>query len=128
MTKDPRVYLAHILERASRIEAYVQDGHAAFMRDPKTQDAVIRNFEVIGEAAKRVPPEYRAEHPSIPWQLMAGFRDVLIHGYEGVDLGRVWITATRDLPTVRDAIAAILPPLDQLERELAGEGPDRSPG
>lgn len=124
MTKDPRVYLAHILERSSRIEGYVCDGHAAFMGDPRTQDAVIRNFEVIGEAAKRVPPEYRAEHPSIPWQLMAGSRDVLIHGYEGVDPGRVWIAATRDLPAVRDAIAAILPPLDQLERELAGDPPD----
>lgn len=126
MTKDPRVYLAHILERANRIEAYVRDGHAAFMRDPKTQDAVIRNFEVIGEAAKRVALEYRAEHPSIPWQLMAGFRGVLIHGYEGVDLDRVWTTATRDLPAARDAIAAILPPLEQLERELAGDDSDRS--
>ena len=126
MTKDPRVYLAHILERASRIEAYVRDGHAAFMDEPKTQDAVMRNFEVIGEAAKRVPAEYRAEHPSIPWQLMAGFRDVLIHGDEGVDLGRVWTTATRDLPAVRDEIAAILPPLDQLERELAGDEPNGS--
>jgi uncharacterized protein with HEPN domain len=125
VTKDPRVYLAHILERAIRIEEYLRDGEVVFTRDPKTQDAVIRNFEVIGEAAKRVPAEYRAAHPSIPWQLMAGFRDVLIHGYEGVDLGRVWITATRDLPAVRSAIAAILPPLDQLERELAGESSDK---
>ena len=59
---------------------------------------------------------------------MAGFRDVLIHGYEGVDLGRVWTTATRDLPAVRDAILAILPPLEQLERELAGDIPDASRG
>ena len=124
MTKDPRVYLAHILERARRIDEYLRDGQAAFMTDAKTQDAVIRNFEVIGEAAKRVPQEYRAAHPSIPWQLMAGFRDVLIHGYEGVDIGRVWTTATHDLPAVRDAIAAILPPLDQLERELAGDDPN----
>jgi uncharacterized protein with HEPN domain len=128
VTKDPRVYLAHILERADRIEAYVRDGEAAFMRDTKTQDAVIRNFEVIGEAAKRVSPEYRAAHSSIPWQLMAGFRDVLIHGYEGVDVGRVWITANRDLPVVRGAILAILPPLDQLERELAGDGDDNPQG
>lgn len=128
MTKDPRVYLAHILERADRIEAYVRDGEAAFMRDTKTQDAVIWNFEVIGEAAKPVPPEYRAAHPSIPWQLMAGFRDVLIHGYEGVDLGRAWITATRDLPRVRGAILAILPPLEQLERELAGDGDEQPKG
>jgi uncharacterized protein with HEPN domain len=128
VTKDPRVYLAHILERAERIDAYVRDGEAAFMRDTKTQDAVIRNFEVIGEAAKRVPPEYRAAHPSIPWQLMAGFRDVLIHGYEGVDLGRVWITATRDLPLVQGAILAILPPLEQLERELAGDDDEHPQG
>ena len=90
------------------------------MRDTRTQDAVIRNFEVIGEAAKRVPVECRIEHPSVPWQLMAGFRDVLIHGYEGVDMARVWSTATRDLPAVRSALAPILPPLDQLERESAG--------
>jgi uncharacterized protein with HEPN domain len=128
VTKDPRVYLAHILERANRIEAYVQGGEETFIHDVKTQDAVIRNFEVIGEAAKRVPPEYRAAHPSIPWQLMAGFRDVLIHGYEGVDVSRVWITATRDLPVVRDAIRAILPPLDQLERELAGDSDEPSHG
>ena len=119
MSKDSRVYLAHILERADRIAVFVRDGHAAFLTDHKTQDAVIRNVEVIGEAAKRVPSEYRAAHPSIPWQLMAGFRDVLIHGYEGVDIPRVWITATTDLPAVRAAIAAILPPLDQLERELS---------
>lgn len=124
MTKDPRVYLAHILERADRIASYVRDGEAVFTHDLKTQDAVIRNFEVIGEAAKRVPTEYRAAHPSVPWQLMAGFRDVLIHGYEGVDVGRVWVTATRDLPIVRAAILAILPPLAQLERELAGDAPE----
>ncbi len=119
MTKDPRVYLAHILERAGRIEAYIRDGHDVFLADAKTQDAVIRNFEVIGEAAKRIPDAFRAAHPSIPWQLMAGFRDVLIHGYEGVDIHRVWLTATRDLPAVRAAIASILPPLDELERELS---------
>lgn len=124
MTKDPRVYLAHILERAARIERYIRDGEAAFLRDDKTQDAVIRNLEVIGEAAKRVPDEYRSLHPAIPWRSMAGFRDVLIHGYEGVDLGRVWSTAARDLPVARAAIAAVLPPLDELERELAEDAPD----
>jgi uncharacterized protein with HEPN domain len=119
MTKDPRVYLAHILERARRIEEYIRDGEAAFFSDHKTQDAVIRNFEVIGEAAKRVPDSFRTLHPEIPWQLMAAFRDVLIHAYEGIDVGRVWSVATRDLPHVKSALEAILPPLDQLEQELA---------
>ena len=87
------------------------------------QDAVIRNFEVIGEAIKRLPNEYRINHPEIPWRLMAGFRDVLIHGYEGVDLARVWLAAYQDLPDVEQALSRILPPMDQLERELAGEDP-----
>lgn len=121
MRKDPRVYLAHILECANKIERYLEGGKKAFLDDTKTQDAVIRNFEIIGEAAKRIPDEYRRQHPHIPWSLMAGFRDVLIHDYEGVDPNRVWKIATRDLPPVRDAIAEILPPLDRLERELAGE-------
>jgi uncharacterized protein with HEPN domain len=58
--KDPRVYLAHILERADRIAEYIQDGEAVFLRDRKTQDAVIRNFEVIGEASKQVPGDIAA--------------------------------------------------------------------
>lgn len=119
MRKDPRVYLAHVLERADRIERYIRDGEDAFLSDQKTQDAVIRNFEVIGEAVKRVPEHYREAHPEIPWKLMAGFRDVLIHGYEGLDLARVWHVAAVDLPEARTAVAHLLPPLEVLEGEVA---------
>jgi uncharacterized protein with HEPN domain len=121
MTRDPRVYLAHILECADRIERYLGQDREAFLRDTMVQDAVIRNFEVIGEAAKRIPEQFRAVHAAIPWRLMAGFRDVLIHDYEGVDLERVWRIAQEDLPAVKTAIARILPSLEQLEREIAEE-------
>jgi len=121
MKKDPRVYLAHILECADKIDRYIKDGEKPFFGDTMIQDAVVRNFEIIGEAVKRIPDDYRNQHPSIPWNLMAGFRDVLIHDYEGVDPARVWRIAIHDLPPVREAVARILPPLDQLEKELAGE-------
>jgi uncharacterized protein with HEPN domain len=124
MKKDPRVYLAHILECAQKIECYTKGGERKFLKDTMTQDAVIRNFEIIGEAAKRVPDAYRRRHPEIPWRLMVGFRDVLIHAYEGIDLKRVWSIVRHDLPKVKDAIEAILPPLQELEKELAGPETD----
>ncbi len=119
MKKDPRIYLAQILERIDRINSYTAEGKQAFFDDPRTQDAVIRNFEVIGEAAKRVPEDYRQNHPSVPWRELAGFRDILIHQYEGVSIPAVWRIIEKDLSTIRNTIARILPPLDELERQIA---------
>jgi uncharacterized protein with HEPN domain len=121
MTKDPRVYLAHILECIQKVERFTKEGRSRFFEDAMVQDAVLRNFEVIGEAAKRLDDAYRAAHPQIPWRALGGLRDVLIHQYESVDLERVWAIVEGELPGLREAIAALLPPLDQLERELAGE-------
>jgi uncharacterized protein with HEPN domain len=121
MTKDPRVYLAHIFECIEKVQQFTVDGRERFLRDAMVQDAVLRNFEVIGEAAKRLHDDYRAAHPEIPWRSLAGLRDVLIHQYEGVDLERVWVVVEQDLPGLKRAISALLPPLEQLERELAGE-------
>ncbi len=121
MTKDPRVYLAHILECVQKIERFTADGRERFFQDEMVQDAVLRNFEVIGEAAKRLDDAYRKAHPEIPWRALAGLREVLIHQYEGVDLEKVWAIVESELPRLREAIARLLPPLEQLERELAGE-------
>ena len=125
MKKDPRVYLAHILECAQKIERYTHGGEKEFQNDTMLQDAVIRNFEIIGEAAKRVPEAYRRGHSQIPWRLMAGFRDVLIHAYEGIDLQRVWQIVRQDLPVVKEAIEKLLPPLEELEKELAEPETDK---
>jgi uncharacterized protein with HEPN domain len=121
MTKDPRVYLAHIMECIDRIRDYTTQGREAFLVSRLTQDAVIRNLEIIGEAARRVPEHYRQAHPHIPWREMAGLRNVLIHEYEGVDINRVWLIIENELPPVRAHLAALLPPLEQLEAELSGD-------
>lgn len=99
--KDPRVYLAHMLECIERVELYTRDGHEAFLASPMAQDAVIRNLEVIGEAAKRVSDNFRLSHPEIPWRGMAGLRNVLIHDYEGVDANQVWRVVEGELPPRR---------------------------
>jgi uncharacterized protein with HEPN domain len=121
MSKDPRVYLAHIMECIQKIERFTRGGREHFLEDELTQDAVLRNFEVIGEAAKRLDEEYRASHPEIPWRAIAGLRDVLIHQYEGVEIIKVWAIVEKDLPGLKQSIAGLLPPLERLERELAGE-------
>ncbi len=98
LVKDDRLYLVHIRECIGRIQEYTALGKADFMSSTKTQDAVVRNFEIIGEAAKRVSDETRQRYPQVPWRTMAGLRDVLIHNYMSVDLERVWGFVERDLP------------------------------
>jgi uncharacterized protein with HEPN domain len=96
--KDDRLYLHHMLERCMRVAAYISDGHDAFLASEQQQDAVIRNIEVIGEAAKRVGAESRAALPDLDWRAICGMRDVLIHGYIGVDIEEVWNVAANHLP------------------------------
>ena len=103
MSRD-RMYLEHILDCIERIEAYTHDGRDAFLASTMIQDAVIRNFEIIGEATKRLTPTVSLSHPEIQWRRMAGFRDMLIHQYMGVDLKTVWNVVERDLPTIKAAL------------------------
>ncbi len=118
MTRDSRIPLVQILECIARIEVFTVDGETAFYRDARTQDAVLHNLAVIGEAAKRVDAEFRAQHPDIPWRSMAGLRDVLIHQYDRVRLDLVWTAVMDSLPALKEEIIKILPPLDDLEKEL----------
>lgn len=114
MTGDA-VYLRHILEAISLIERYVAVGRDVFMTTSHWQDAVIRQLEIIGEATKQLSQGLRSQHPEVPWRRIAGLRDVLIHGYMGVDLDRVWGVTQRDLPGLRQQLQVIL-------RETAGQG------
>jgi uncharacterized protein with HEPN domain len=95
--KDDRLYLIHISECIDKIVKFTSGGREAFMASALTQDAVIRNFEVMGEAAKHLSEGFKAAHPESPWKQIAGFRDVLIHDYIGVDLDRIWSVIEKDL-------------------------------
>lgn len=103
-----RAYLLHALDAIDLVIEYTQDGHDAFLADRKTQDAVIRNTEVLGQAVKGLSEDTRAHDGSIPWRQIAGMRDKLIHEYFGVDLALVWDVVERELPTLRPRIAALL--------------------
>ena len=82
--KDEQVYLLHIRDAIDRILNYTQEGRDAFLGHPMTQDAVLRNMEILGEASKRVSEPLREHAPDLPWRQMAGIRDKLIHDYFGV--------------------------------------------
>ena len=79
-----------------------------FSKDPKTQDAVIRNFEIIGEAVKRLSEDTRQNVSQIPWRQFAGFRDVLIHQYDTIDISEVWLTVINDIPVLKEAVRMLL--------------------
>ena len=102
--------LLDIAEAARLVLAFTRDvTKVSFLDDLKTQSAVLHQLLVVGEAVKRLSREFRAQHPAIPWLLIAGMRDHLIHAYDTVDLDEVWKTATRDVPELLAAIEPLLP-------------------
>ncbi len=106
--KDDRLYLTHILEAIDKIISYTEDGYDQFVSDPKTQDAVIRNFEIIGEATKLLSDKVKKIRDDVPWRDIAGLRDVLIHDYMGVDVKEVWNIVVNHMPTLKNAVNELL--------------------
>ena len=110
--KDERVYLLHAIDAIDAALSYTADGRDAFFDDTKTQDAVIRNIEILGQAVKGISDATRALEPGVPWRQIAGMRDKLIHDYFGVDISLVWDVVERELPILR-------PQLERLSVRLA---------
>jgi len=101
-------YLQDILHAAEKAESFVEGmDFADFKLDEKTTFAVVRALEIIGEAAKKIPPEVRQKYPDVPWREMAGMRDKPSHDYFGVDLWRVFETVRRDLPPLHNSLEKI---------------------
>jgi len=110
MPREPRVYLEDMAKAIQTVRNYVGTlDKAAFCADDRTVDAVVRNLEILGEAAKQVPPDLRARCPEINWREFAGLRDILIHQYFHVDLDILW-----------DVITTKLDPLEASLRRLLG--------
>ena len=107
--RDWRLRLQDILEAISRIERYTahMDAHS-FQTDEKTLDAVVRNLEVIGEAARHIPEHVERDNPQIPWDKMRAIRNVLIHEYFGVSVAIIWHTVRHDLPPLAPLLQEIL--------------------
>jgi uncharacterized protein with HEPN domain len=88
--------------------SYTAEGKDFFFADPKTQDAVIRNLQTLAESTQRISSSLRKSHSEINWRNIAGFRNVAVHDYLGLDLKQIWIIVENDLPQLKDQIAAIL--------------------
>ena len=114
MTREIRDYLQDIVDAIAKCMNFVEGmSFEEFAKDDKTIFAVLRALEVVGEAVKNIPEDFRKKYPDIPWKDFAGMRDKLIHGYFGVDLRRVG-------KTVKDEIPAIKPTFEQAARETNG--------
>jgi uncharacterized protein with HEPN domain len=108
MSRDPQLRLLDVIEACERLQTYIQGIHLAdFQNDLKTQDAIIRMFEIIGEAVKSLPDGWKESEPEIPWRQIAGFRDVLAHAYFAVDPSVVWVAATEKAPALLSACLRI---------------------
>jgi uncharacterized protein with HEPN domain len=109
MTRDEATLL-DIVKAAQLASSFIQGmTKESFLDDIKTQSSVLYQLAVIGEAVKRLSHAFRAQHPDVPWQLIAGMRDHVIHGYDVVDWDEVWETATRDVPDLLAKIEPWLP-------------------
>ncbi len=109
MSFEPHNYLRHILAESDYL--LQESAHLTleqFVASGTLQRAFVRSLEIIGEASKKVPDAYRAQHPDIEWRAMAGMRDRLIHNYFGVDYELVWDVVTTRVPLLRSQIAEIL--------------------
>lgn len=99
-----RVLLSHMLDCLDRIAEYTNTERSRFDASRLVQDAVIRNLQTLAESSQRLSSEIKGTEPQIPWRELAGFRNLIVHGYLGVDLAAVWLVVEQDLPALTEAV------------------------
>lgn len=107
--RDDRLFLLHIRDSLREVREFIEgESYESFSESRMVQNAVIRSFEVVGEAARHVSPAFREAHPEVPWRVMGDFRNKLIHDYFGLELEVIWKTATEDAPVLLDRIERLV--------------------
>lgn len=120
--KDDRLYLIHIKECIERIKEYVINGKESFFADAKTQDAVVRNLQILAESTQRLSQKLKADHSEVDWKKIAGFRNILVHDYLYVNPVLVWQIVEDKLPQLKRTVSQMLVSFDS-----SGEGRNDAP-
>jgi uncharacterized protein with HEPN domain len=105
--RDDRIYIHHILDCVRRIDRYCQKGEEDFRGSELIQDAVLRNLQTLAESTQRISDHLKSLHPEVDWRAIAGFRNVLVHDYLGINLERVWEIVSVHLPALESQMEAI---------------------
>lgn len=105
--KDDAVYVEHMLSCIDRIIEYIGNDKEAFYQSTLVQDAVIRNLQVMAESSQRMSDDLKSQFPSIPWREIAGFRNILVHDYLGIDCDAIWSVVEQDLPELKKVLLSI---------------------
>lgn len=114
--RSPALYMEDIVDAMTKIERYIEEvDFAGFTQNEMIVDAVIRNLEIIGEAARNIDEDIRDNYPEIPWRRIIGLRNIVIHGYFGVDLENIWKIITENIPETQPAIRRVLDDIRQEE-------------
>ncbi len=111
--KDDKPYLLHIRECITRIQSFTEEGREVFFADVMIQDAVIRNLQVLAESTQRLSESTRESHPEVPWQEISGFRNVVVHGYLGIDLEQIWLIVEQNLVELQGHVESMLQNLEE---------------
>ena len=113
--KDDRLYIDHVLDCVRRIDRYCQNGEDAFRESELIQDAVLRNLQTLAESTQRISDDLKALHPEVYWRAIAGFSNVLVHDYLGINLVRIWEIVAVHLPVLSSQMEAIRHEVDPRE-------------